>query len=88
MAFYGHLVKQAEIRGVQTVAILPQPLVESKAYLAEGAITANLVLRSQLSSIDVSSTPTLVLLDPNGKVIRTWIGQLPPEKEMEVENQL
>ena len=36
------------------------------------------------STIKVSGTPTLLLVDNNGKVLDVWVGMLPEDRQQEV----
>ena len=69
---------------VHTVAVLPQTVNEGRSYLSNLGVQVDEVLQAPLSSIDVSGTPTLMLVSRNGTVIRKWIGKLPPDLEKEV----
>jgi hypothetical protein len=69
---------------VHTVAVLPQNVSEGRNYLSSLGVQVDEVLQASLSSIDVSGTPTLLLVSRDGRVIRTWLGKLPPDLEREV----
>ncbi len=69
---------------VHTVAVLPQSVNEGRNYLSNLGVQVDEVLQAPLNSIDVSGTPTLMLISHDGTVIRTWIGKLPPDLEKEV----
>ena len=69
---------------VHTVAVLPQSVNEGRNYLSRLGVQVDEVLQVPLSSIDVSGTPTLMLVGRDGTVIRSWLGKLPPDLEKEV----
>jgi hypothetical protein len=69
---------------VHTVAVLPQSVDEGRKYLSSLGVQVDEVLQAPLSSMDVSGTPTLLLVNRNGTVIRKWIGKLPADLEKEV----
>jgi hypothetical protein len=69
---------------VHTIAVLPQSVDEGRNYLGKLGVQVDEVLQASLGSIDVSGTPTLLLVNRDGTVIRTWIGKLPPDSEKEV----
>ena len=69
---------------IHTVAVLPQGAEEARNYLTDLGVKVDEVLQVPLSSIDVSGTPTLMLISHDGTVIKTWIGKLPPVEEKEV----
>lgn len=83
--FYQKLVGQRTGRSdVRLVAVMPQPVDEARHYLSEHAINVDEVRQASLNSISVRGTPTLVLVDGTGAVVRSWVGKLPPEREIEV----
>lgn len=66
------------------VVITAQSPKETREYLDRLGISVNDVRQVVPSSIEVKATPSLVLIDSQGIVIRSWQGQLPPEVENEV----
>jgi len=80
-AFYRDIRARTRIH---TIAVLPQSVNEGRNYLNNLGVQVDEVLQAPLSSIDVSGTPTLILVGRDGTVIRTWLGKLPPELEKEV----
>ena len=83
-SFYKHLQAVAEGKGVPIVAVLPQPSGEARAYLADLHISIDLVRQLPLSGMNVSATPTLMIVNSEGKVTDSWVGQLTPSLESEV----
>jgi thioredoxin-related protein len=82
--FYRKLVEQCKQQHVHTVAVLPQSPAEAQAYLSGEGVTVDEIRQSPLSDLDVSGTPTLVLVDHAGIVKDVWVGKLPSTKEKEV----
>ncbi len=83
--FYQKLVGQKTGRSdVRLVAVMPQPVEDARHYLTEHAISVDEVRQASLNSIKVRGTPTLLLVDNGGVVVRSWVGKLPPDKEKEV----
>ena len=82
--FYRKLVEQCKQQHVHTVAVLPQTPAEAQAYLSGEGVTVDEIRQSPLSALDVSGTPTLVLVDQTGIVKHVWVGKLPSTKENEV----
>ena len=74
----------AQNRGVQLVAVLPQDMRESKQYLSNLNVAIDDVRQSGFDVLGVQGTPTLILVNQNGKVEQSWPGKLPPEQETEV----
>ena len=58
------------------VAVLPQPIDEGKRYLDRLGFTVDDIKQASLSSINVTGTPTLMLVNSDGVVVQTWIGKL------------
>lgn len=69
---------------IRLVAVLPNAVEESKQYLSYLGVSVNEVRQASLRSLGVGGTPTLILVDKEGKVAGSWIGQLPSSKEGEV----
>jgi thioredoxin-related protein len=86
--FYQRLVKEHSSKDVNFMAVLPQSVDEAKVYLKGLGANIENVYNAQLSSIGVTATPTLLLVDENGIVSDMWRGKLPADKETEVINKL
>lgn len=69
---------------IRLVAVLPDTLDQSQQYLSYLGVSVNEVRQASLKSIGVGGTPTLILVDKDGQVAVSWIGKLPPGKEVEV----
>lgn len=82
--FYRRLVKECEARGVRTIAVLPQTKSEAQSYLADRGFKVDEIRQSSLAALEIGGTPTLLLVDGQGKVERVWLGKLPPEKEKDI----
>jgi hypothetical protein len=66
------------------VAVLPQPVEEGKRYFETLGVAVDEIRQSSLSAIDVSGTPTLMLVNSNGIVVDSWVGKLRTEQETDV----
>jgi len=82
--FYRELVKECETHGVRTIAVLPQTVSEAQSYLTNEGVKVNEVRQAPLPSLEISGTPTLLLVNNEGKVERVWYGKLPPNDEKDV----
>ena len=82
--FYRTLVEQARRDHVRTIAVLPQPLDQAEAYLKGEGVIVDEIRQTPLLDIEVSGTPTLMLVDNQGIVRDVWVGKLPGDKEKEV----
>lgn len=67
-------------RDLQLVALFPQPVEQSRAYLKELRIDIGDVRQSGLSTIPVAGTQTLLLLNQSGKVEAKWAGKIEPNQ--------
>lgn len=88
MPFYKTLVEKSKEKGIQLIAVLPNSREESIQYLKENGVDIQEVKQAQISEINVIGTPTLILVNNQGEVENSWIGQLPLEKENEVTSNL
>jgi len=67
---------------------MPQSTGESLTYLQSQQIKVDAILQSPLAKLQVSGTPTLILADSDGKVIRSWVGKVPLDTEAEIISKL
>ena len=81
--FYARL-SRVRSKTVGLVAVLPQDNQETSRYLSDHGIEVDEARQSQLTEIHASGTPTLMLVDQNGNILKTWVGKLPESKEQEV----
>lgn len=83
--FYRRLVDQSALsRNTRLIALFPQTIDESKAYLATHNVAIETLQQVPLASLGVKGTPTLILVDTNGSVIQSWDGMIPPDAESQV----
>jgi hypothetical protein len=82
--FYQLLAQKRSGAHVKLVAVLPQDSGDSQKYLRDLGITVDDVKQGKPGSIGVSATPTLIMIDGNGIVTKSWLGKLPAEEEAEV----
>ena len=87
--FYQRLAQEKTRRGgTRLVAVLPQDAAESRKYLSDHGVSVDEIRRASPGEVQVRGTPTLILADHTGAVITSWIGKLPPDKEVEVLSRL
>jgi hypothetical protein len=67
MPFYKGLADQLQGR-LDLVAVLPQTQIEAENYVKAAGLSDARVVSSNLGSIGVYATPTLLLVDSTGKV--------------------
>jgi hypothetical protein len=70
------------------IAVLPMPQREAEDYVHSTISSSFRVVSASLDTIGVSSTPTLLLVDSQGKVERAWVGKLDDAGQKQVESQL
>jgi thioredoxin-related protein len=82
--FYKKLIQQSQGKNVKITAVLPQPKEEAEKYLSDLGVAGIETKQSELNSLDVSGTPTIIVTNDKGEISEVWVGKLPPEKESEV----
>ena len=84
-AFYQRLAQErARNLHLRLVAVFPQASQESEEYLKGLAVNVDDVKQSELASLGVSGTPTLILLNNAGVVEDSWRGKLNDDRQGEV----
>ena len=81
--FYRKLQEQVG-KSLKTVAVLPQPVAEAERYLDGEGVHVDQVKQATMGDIGVQGTPTMLLVNSAGVVIKTWVGKIQPEQEQEV----
>jgi hypothetical protein len=66
------------------MALAPDPVEQTRFFLARLGVSIADVRQAPLASAGIRGTPTLVVVDRSGRVIRSWRGFLSPEGEQEV----
>jgi hypothetical protein len=84
--FYQRLTSQPLQGGSNSsiVAVFPDPANEVKEVVQSEALGVHAIAGVPLEKLNISSTPTLLLVDKSGTVLNTWIGVLSPRQELEV----
>ena len=85
--FYQNLQshKPANLR---LIAVFPQSVEDSESYLEKLGVVVSEVVQAQLNSLNVSGTPTLILIDKEGIVQNSWVGKLSNDEAEKVINQI
>jgi thiol-disulfide isomerase/thioredoxin len=81
--FFQRIQKEAA-DNVKMVAVLPQDVADSRKYLEGEGVHLDDIKQATLTTIGVSGTPTLLLVDSSGKVAEAWQGKLQPDDEEKV----
>lgn len=82
--FYQKLTQLAAGKHTRIVGVLPQPEEESKRYLTGNRIAVAEVHRLSLGAVGIEGTPTVLIVDSEGRVTREWVGKLDAEGEKQV----
>lgn len=73
---------------VHIAAVFPEDAAVASAYLRIQQLHVRVVPEQPLADIKVAGTPTVLILDPQGRILKAWVGLLLPESEVEVKTQL
>jgi hypothetical protein len=86
MPFYKRLsdLRKADRIRARLLAVMPDPEAAASAQLQARGVDVEGTFHQPLQSLYVSATPTLLLVNAEGKVERAWVGQLTPQQESEV----
>lgn len=74
LPFYKQLTDSLQGR-LDVFAVMPQAQTEAGKYLADAGLSAVHGVSSDLGSIGVYATPTLLLVNSHGKVKSVWTGK-------------
>lgn len=86
--FYQSLSRRVDPSHVHLMAVFPQTADEARTYLQGKSIPIQDIHQQNFQDISVQGTPTLILLDSSGKILKTWIGVLDKESQESVIQQL
>lgn len=84
MGFYKEVQRKSKMADFKVVAVFPPSTDSVESYLAEHGLEGIQIVYSQLAEIEVDGTPTMIVTDQNGKITKTWVGQLSNDREIEV----
>jgi hypothetical protein len=84
-SFYQRVAQQrATTPSLRVLAVLPQPIDESREYLKKLGVTVDEIKQLELNTLGVNATPTIIVANNEGVVTDSWRGKLTAEKEAEV----
>lgn len=86
--FYERLGREAGRRGIKIIAVAAEPEADARDYLHGLSVKVADVRQAQLSKLGIVATPTVVLVDSEGRVTRLWRGKLRSDVETELLNSL
>jgi len=82
--FYQRLAAQPQQGGTTIVAVFPDTADVVKEVVQLEGLRIHALAGVPLEKLKIDATPTLLLVDRNGKVVDAWIGMLSPRQELEV----
>ena len=84
--FYNRLEEmRQEIKGsTHIVAIFPDPEAEVTNYTQKEKLKVKAIAAIDFDSVNVTGTPTIILVDASGKILDFWVGKLSNDQEKEV----
>ena len=86
MPFYRKLaqLEHSNQIGVHLVAVFPDDPAVVHQVVETQHLTLEVLPRFELGQVKVQATPTLMLVDEQGRVSKVWMGELPAAEEAEV----
>ncbi len=86
MPFYRKLaqLEQSNQIGVHLIAVFPDAPAVVRQVVEAQQLTIEVVPGFELGQVKVQATPTLILVDEQGRVSKVWMGLLPAAEEAEV----
>ncbi len=84
--FYQRLARTHSQRDnpVQLVAVFPNDVEAVRRLMNQEGLAIRSVAEVPLETLGVVATPTVLLVDGNGRLERFWVGVLTPRQELEV----
>ena len=86
LPFYQRLITQQQHRGSSPtiVAVFPDTADAVNGLVQSEGLTVQVLAGVPLEKLKISGTPTLLLIDRTGTVVKAWVGILSPRQELEV----
>jgi thioredoxin-related protein len=86
LPFYKRLLGEQQSAGQRTrmVAVFPNPKPEVEQYKEQNQLYLESVPALNYSTLNVTGTPTLILVDSTGRVLDFWVGKLSKDEEQQV----
>lgn len=86
LPFYKRLLGEQQRAGQRTrmVALFPNPTTEVEQYKQQNQFHIDSVPELNYSTLNVTGTPTLILVDSTGSVLDFWVGMLSKDDEQQL----
>jgi peroxiredoxin len=81
LPFYKQLTAAAHAAGVRVVGVSSEDIKVHRDFLEAGGLFLDDVISMKAANIRATGTPTLILVNRQGVIQESWIGQLPADKE-------
>lgn len=84
--FYNEIAKRTQNSKVplQIVAAFPNPLEQVQKYVEQHQLNLATKNSVDMKQLNLSDTPTMILVDQGGNIIDFWVGAIPPEDQQRV----
>ena len=82
--FYQRLSTQQGRPNSNIVAVFPETADTVKEVVQSEGLGVHALAGVPLERLKIDATPTLLLVDRNGTILKAWIGMLSPREELEV----
>ncbi len=86
LPFYKQLAEAQRTSGREThvVAVFPNQEAEVRQYVQQNRLDLEIAADVDLGALNISGTPTVVLIDGSGRIRDFWLGKLPQDQEQQV----
>jgi len=86
LPFYKRLLGERQTGGqrMRMVAVFPNPKTEVDQYKHQNQLEIESVTALNYGILNVTGTPTLILVDSTGRVLDFWVGTLSKDDEQQV----
>jgi hypothetical protein len=82
--FYQKLADRSDGSDLDIVAVFPNDAEMVRQFMAKDNLRIRSVAEVPLGKLRVNATPTLILVDANGRVERSWVGMLSSQEEIDL----
>jgi hypothetical protein len=81
--FYNQLadVQRNDATGIRAVAVFPNSSDQVHQFVGQHMLRLQTIAHTNLDDLKVSGTPTLILVDRQGRIVDFWLGKLSPEEQ-------
>jgi thioredoxin-related protein len=87
VSFYQELRRERNGGQPHMIAVVPGEPERVSQYLAEKGIVTDGLITASLADLNVSGTPTLLLVDASGHIKNVWVGKLNQDRQQDVMKQ-